>query len=101
MTVAFATVDPERDTAEVVDGYVGSFVERSIGLRTEDPDELAAPPALGVQYEVAEHEPGDRSYEVGHSAVTYVIDDQGTLVVEWPFGFTPENMASDLRSILS
>lgn len=102
VAVAFATVDPDRDTAEVLDGYVGHFFERGLGLRTEDPEQLAtAAAAFGVQYEVADHQPGDTSYEVAHTAVTYVIDDTGTVRVEWPFGFATDDMTSDLHILLT
>jgi protein SCO1/2 len=101
VTVGMVTVDPERDTAEVLSGYLGHFFERSMALRTEDPDALAtAASAFGVRYEVAEHEAGDDAYEVSHSAVTYVVDDTGTVLVEWPFGFESADMAADLTAVL-
>lgn len=100
VTVAMATVDPERDTGEVVAGYLDHFFDRSLALRTTDPDALArAADAFGVQWEVEEHAPGE-AYDVAHSAVTYVVDDTGTVVVEWPFGFDSEAMTSDLRILL-
>lgn len=102
VTVAFATVDPDRDTSDVVGGYLGSFFPDGVALRTEDPAQLAtAADAFGVQFEVAEHTAGDRSYDVAHTAVTYVVDDAGTVVVEWPFGFAPEDMTADLTHLLA
>ena len=95
-----ASVDPERDTGEVVAGYLDHFFDRSLALRTDDPDTLAAAAdAFGVQWEIEEHAPGE-PYDVAHSAVTYVVDDDGTVVVEWPFGFDSEAMTSDLRILL-
>ncbi len=102
VTVAFATVDPDRDTVDVVAGYLGHFFDGGIALRTEDSAQLdAAATAFGVQFEVAEHEPGDELYDVAHTAVTYVVDDTGTVAVEWPFGFTPDDMAADLDTLLT
>lgn len=99
--VAMVTVDPERDTPEVLTGYLDHFFDRFTALRTEDPDDLRdAAAAFGVQFEVEAHEPG-ASYAVSHSAITYVIDDTGTVVVEWPFGFESTDMASDLRYLLT
>jgi protein SCO1/2 len=101
VSVAFVTVDPERDTPEVLEGYLAHFVERGVGLRAGTPDELAAAASVfGVQYEVADHQPGDTTYDVAHTAVTYVIDDTGTVAVEWPFGFDDGDMTSDLRTLL-
>lgn len=100
VTVAMATVDPERDTGEVLAGYLEHFFDRSVALRTTDPEALAdATDAFGVQFEVEEHAPGE-AYDVAHSAVTYVVDDRGTVVVEWPFGFDSEAMTSDLKILL-
>lgn len=100
--VAMVTVDPERDTPEVLSGYLGHFFTRSAALRTEDPDELAAAArAFGVQFEVADHQPGATTYDVAHSAFTYVVDDTGSVVVEWPFGFENRHMTADLTTLLT
>jgi protein SCO1 len=101
VTVAMTTVDPERDTDEVLIGYLDHFVEQGLALRTDDPAELAAAAdAFGVQFEVAEHDAGETIYDVSHTAMTYVVDDTGTVVVEWPFGFETESMTSDLTYLL-
>lgn len=102
VTVAMVTVDPERDQPDVLGSYLGHFFDRTAPLRTEDPDELAAAAkAFGVQYEVEAHAPGDATYDVGHSAITYVVDDTGTVRVEWPFGFESEHMTTDLTALLT
>jgi protein SCO1 len=101
VTVAMATVDPERDRDDKLIGYLGHFFDRSAALRTDDPAQLdAAASAFGVQYEVEDHEPGEATYEVAHSAITYVVDDTGTVLVEWPFGFERKHMAADLSILL-
>ncbi|HSJ28112.1 MAG TPA: SCO family protein [Acidimicrobiia bacterium] len=100
VSVAMVTVDPERDTIDVLTGYLGHFFDRGLALRIEDTEELRrATQAFGAQFEIAEHEPGE-SYDVAHTAITYVIDDTGTVVVEWPFGFHHDAMTSDLKTIL-
>ena len=102
VTVAMVTVDPERDRPETLTGYLGHFFDRSAALRTEDPGELAAAAsAFGVQYEVQDHEPGAAAYDVAHSAFTYVVDDTGSVVVEWPFGFERRHMTADLTTLLT
>jgi protein SCO1 len=98
--VAMVTVDPERDTDEVLAGYLDHFFSRGVALRTEEAAELeTAAAAFGVQWQIEEHEPGE-PYDVAHTAVTYVVDDQGQVVVEWPFGFESEAMTSDLNMLL-
>lgn len=99
--LVMVSVDPESDTAEILTGYVGHFLDRNAALRTDDPVELkAAADAFGVEFEVEAHEPGE-TYEVGHSAITYVVDDTGAVVVEWIFGADSNDMSQDLKTLLS
>lgn len=101
VTVGMVTVDPDRDTPDALRKYLGHFFDRSMALQAADPAALdAAAKTFGVRYEVAEHPPGATTYDVSHSAVTYVVDDTGTVVVEWPFGFDSELMAKDLNILL-
>jgi len=101
VTVAMITVDPERDTDEVLVNYLGHFFDDAIAVRPDDPAQLeSAGQVFGAQWDIADHEPGEQYYEVSHTAITYVVDDTGTVVVEWPFGFTIESMTSDLNALL-
>jgi protein SCO1/2 len=98
VTATMVTVDPERDTEEVLATYLDHFFDKSYALRTTDERELAAAAAaFGVQWEVADHPAGATDYDVAHTATTYVVDDTGTVVLEWPFGLDSASMTSDLR----
>lgn len=97
--LAMVTVDPDRDTPEVLSGYLASFADRYHALRTTDPAALrAAEDAFGASSSVTTTPEGD--IEVAHTGTTYVIDDRGRVVVEWPFGVTADAMASDLEILL-
>ncbi len=97
--VAFVTTDPDRDTPEVLVGYVEGFIPDARSVRTEDPDELQrAEEPFVAQSAVTEHDHGDT--EVEHSAAVYVIDDAGTVLVEWPVGTSNTAMSDDLRVLL-
>lgn len=97
--VAFATVDPNRDTPEVMNDYLGSFVDDGHPLRTEDPAELkAVEDVFGISSQVVEQPDG--RIDVAHTARSFVIDDQGEVVVEWAFGTGPDAMAGDLAILL-
>jgi protein SCO1/2 len=97
--VAMVTVDPDRDTAEVLTAYVHAFVDDGIALRTDDPDRLAsAAEPFGVQYSVTIQDDG--WVDVTHSAFLYAIDDTGTLRLTWPFGIEAELIEADLRELL-
>jgi protein SCO1/2 len=97
--LAMATVDPGRDTDEVIEAYVRAFVPGAHPLRTEDGAMLkAAADGFGAVYEVSVSDDGD--VEVVHTGHLYVVDDTGRIQVTWPFGTEPEDMVNDLRMLL-
>ena len=99
VNVAMATIDPERDTDEVITGYVQSFIPGAHGLRTDIPEDLReAADVFGADYGVSVDDEGTR--EVFHTAHLYAIDDRGLLQVTWPFGTEPESLATDIGLLL-
>lgn len=76
VTPVFVTVDPERDTVEVVRDYTENFHEKMIGL-TGSPEQVkAAADAYRVVYGKADNDP--EYYLVDHSVFTYlVLPDSG------------------------
>jgi protein SCO1 len=101
-TVAFVTLDPERDDGQRLRTYLELFFDdRHLGLTAPDePALVALTDQLGVRFEVEEHEPDDERYDVAHSAITYVVDDTGTVVRELPFGTTASDYARVVRALL-
>ena len=97
--VAMVTVDPDRDTVEVLPVYVQAFVADGVAVRTEDADVLAAAAEpFGVQYSVTIQDDG--WVDVVHTGFLYAIDDQGMIRLTWPFGIESEDIAADLRMLL-
>jgi len=97
--VAFATVDPDRDSGAILSSYLDHFVDGGHALRTTDAAQLqAAEDTFGV---VAKKVPEGTSYSMEHTAITFVIDDTGKVVVEWPFGTDSKAMADDMKLLLS
>lgn len=96
---AFVSIDPERDSAEVLTNYVEAFLDNGIALRTDDNEDLLiAADAFGVFYQVGEDDNGD--LEVAHTAHIFLVDDTGSIVLTWPFGTISEDIASDLNVFL-
>ncbi len=97
--LVFVTVDPDRDTPEVLNGYLPYFADRFHVVAA--PDSMLRPVAdtFLVRYEVGRDEDGEVT-EVAHTAVLYAVDDTGTVVVEWPFGTRAPQLASDLNILL-
>jgi protein SCO1/2 len=97
--VAMATVDPGRDTDEVITGYLRSFIQDGHPLRTTDDAELqAAAGAFGVEYSVIERVDGN--VEIAHSAFLFAVDDTGEIRAIWPFGVEPQTITTELRELL-
>ena len=97
--VVMATIDPDRDTDEVVTGYVQSFVPDAIAVRTDDQGVLReATTAFGADYIITTDDDGEP--EVGHTTSLYAVDDEGNLVLYWAFGTTAEDIGSDLEVML-
>jgi protein SCO1/2 len=104
ISVGMVSVDPDRDAGTAISTYLDVFVDRNHGLLAPDAASLAeSAEVFGVLYEVEDHEPGETSYEVGHSATVYVVDDRGLII--WELGFRadrdPKLTADTLESILN
>jgi protein SCO1/2 len=96
--VAMVTVDPERDSGEIIASYLDHFVRRGHALRTTDPvQQEAAQDAFRV---IARKIPEGDTYSMEHTAITYVVNDAGSVVLEWPFGTTSRDMSLDLEVLL-
>jgi protein SCO1/2 len=94
--LAMATIDPDRDSGEILTGYVQSFIPGSHALRTEDPAALQTTAnAFGVSYSVTTT--ADGTVEVSHTGNLYVVDDTGTVVLTWLFGIPADGIATDLE----
>lgn len=97
--VLFVTVDPHRDTQELLRQYVPEFHPDFLGLRGD----AAATSKATKEFHVYAHERAGRdgNYTMDHSAQMFVIDRQGRLRLLFPPGAPPENIASDLRVLLN
>jgi protein SCO1/2 len=91
------TVDPERDTSEVLGKYVTAFDPQFIGLRGD----LAATKKVAAEFKIffEKVKSGD-SYTVNHSSQSYVIDPQGRLRLLVRHDRIAQDLAPDLRELL-
>jgi len=97
--VLFVTVDPARDTRDVLARYVPAFDPSFLGLYGDDKATSDVAKEFKIIYQKqAGGEPG--SYTVDHSAGTYLFDPQGRLRVYENYGPGPEVYAHDLRELL-
>jgi protein SCO1/2 len=98
--VLFVTVDPERDTPEVLATYVPWFDSRFIGLYGDAKTTLETAQEFRVFYSKVKGETA-LGYSIDHSATSYAYDPQGRLRLLIRHGETPEHIADDLRKLLA
>ena len=95
----FVTVDPERDTAEVLKAYMGNFDPSFLALRGS-PEQLAAVAKdFKIYYKKVEGKT-DTSYTMDHSAGSYVYDPAGRLRVYLRDGSGAQALAADVATLL-
>jgi protein SCO1/2 len=96
----FVSVDPQRDTPQVLKEYVGNFDPSFVAL-TGTPDEIKrAAQNFKVFYAQV---PGrtEGSYTIDHTAGTYVFDAQGRVRLFVRYGAGPDALKHDLKLLLA
>ena len=97
--VIFVTLDPQRDTPEILKQFVPAFNPSFLGMYT-DADTLKG---LAKEYKVVYQKTSVKSaddYLIDHSAGTYIYDPRGHLRLLMPYGSSPEAIAHDLKALL-
>lgn len=96
----FVTIDPDRDTAEVLKAYVGSFGNDFVALRGDAEQTKAAAKQFKVFFAKV---PGktEGSYTMDHTAGSYVMDKAGRVRLFTRYGVGPEALAADLKILLA
>ena len=98
--VIFVSLDPQRDTPELMAQYPAAFDPRFIGLRPESESALTQ---LAKDFKiyfnrVPGHNP--QSYTIDHTAGSYVFDTEGRLRLYIKHGQGPDPIAHDLKQLL-
>ena len=99
LQAVFISVDPERDTPELLKAYMGNFDPSFVALRPT-PEQLAqVAKEFKVYYKKVDGKtPG--SYTLDHSAGSYIYDPQGRIRLYNRYGAGAETLASDIRLLL-
>jgi protein SCO1/2 len=98
--VLFVTVDPERDTKELLAQYVPVFNPAFLGLYADAQTIARTAQDFRVFYK---KQPGSTptTYTVDHTAGSYVYDPQGRLRLYIKHGEKPELIAKDLKLLIA
>ncbi|MFA7431271.1 MAG: SCO family protein, partial [Rhodospirillaceae bacterium] len=95
----FITVDPERDTPDVVGEYVGHFHPRFHGLSGSVEQLRAVTKAYRVYAAKVEQDEKDpTSYLMDHSAIAYLMGPDGAFITHLSHGLTAEQVAEILQA---
>jgi len=97
LQVLFVTIDPERDTPELLKAYTAAFDPSFLGLRVDEPQLAAIAQDFKVYYKKVAT---GSSYTMDHSALSYVFDPSGRLRLALRHEMGAKEYASDIRHLL-
>lgn len=96
----FVTVDPERDTPQVLKGYMANFGPDFIALRPNAEQLAAVTRDFKVYFKKVEGKaPG--TYTMDHTAASFVYDPKGRLRLYTRYGTGPQALAGDIKQLLA
>ena len=98
--VIFVTVDPARDTPDLLRQFVPAFHPSFLGMYTDAASLGRLAREFKVVYQKSSVKAAD-DYLIDHSAGTYVYDPKGSLRLLMPYGSSPDAIASDLKTLLT
>ncbi|HEX6989336.1 MAG TPA: SCO family protein [Bacillota bacterium] len=96
----FITVDPERDTAARLAEYMPRFHPAFLGLTGDRSALQRVWTRYGIYVEQHSGNAERDSYDVTHTALTYLVDPHGRLRLTHAFGMSAEDLAHDIRLLL-
>jgi protein SCO1/2 len=97
--LVMVSVDPERDTPEVLKNYLANFDPSFIGMTGDEEQIAQAATPFGVIYMKHEGSPAT-GYLVDHTASLMVLDREGNMRLVLPFETPAEDIAADLKHML-
>jgi protein SCO1/2 len=94
----FITVDPARDTPQVVKGYAAAFHPRMVGLTGSEEQVAAVEKAFKV-YAAKVKGDDPQSYTMDHSSITYLMGPDGRFLAHFAHGASVAEMAERLGKL--
>ena len=100
LQVLFVTIDPERDTPELLAKYVPAFDPSFLALYGDADATAKAAKGFRVFYQKAAGSSPD-NYSMDHTAATFLYDPQGRLRLFAKYGMGADALAQDIRLLLA
>lgn len=98
--VIFISVDPERDTPEVLARYMKAFDPSFIGITDDFSRVQEVMKAYGAFAEKEDTPDSAAGYLVSHTARLYLVGPNREVILTYPFGFKSEDLRNDLIYLL-
>jgi protein SCO1 len=95
----FITIDPDRDTSQVMKDYVAAFDAPILALTGTAADVAKAAKNYRVYY--AKHPEAGGDYSMDHTSIIYVMDPKGRFTASFSGEDPPEQIAARLKKLLS
>jgi protein SCO1/2 len=97
--VLFVTVDPERDSLEILKNYVPAFNPDFLGLRGDDATTHQVAQDFKIYY-AKQASNSKAGYTIDHSTGVYVFDKQGQLRLFVTKSLKPQDIAHDVGLLM-
>lgn len=97
----FITLDPQRDSQDVMASYLKSFDPRIVGLTGSDSEIAQVAKAYRVYVQKNTDKSDPKNYSVDHSALFYLMGKDGKLAAPIPYATDVDQFVSQLDGSLS
>ncbi len=96
----FITVDPKRDTVEVMDEFVQAFHPSIVGLTGTETQINSVKKAFRAYGQAVNEKDDPEFYLVDHTSFTYLMDKDGILSTVFSYGTSPEEIIETIKDVL-
>ena len=100
VNVVFVTVDPARDTLDVLDEFLAGFDPSFVGLSGSRDEIEDVVTGLGLPAPVLEGDPDSDTYTMGHPSQVFAFDTDGRARIAYPFGTRQSQWVEDLPKLV-
>jgi len=100
VSAVFVSVDPDRDTPDVIRDYIKNFDDRIIGLTGSKASIDSVTKKYRIVFKKVEDKPGDPDYTIDHTASILLISPDGKYIRRFGFGTPPADIVKTIREYL-
>ncbi|MDH4990558.1 SCO family protein [Aquamicrobium lusatiense] len=93
----FVSVDPERDTPQILNTYISNFSDRIIGITGEPAKVFDMAKSFGIYWKKVPTEDGD--YTLDHTASILLLNSQGDFFGTIAYGESPDTAKAKLKRL--